>query len=72
MSEQIDVLAVMDDVAHALHSTRSAPERIELLEARAAVAELIAAAVDAVERGTDSPIHMRLEAALSLVQGGSP
>jgi hypothetical protein len=40
-------------------------------EARAAVAELIEAAADAVERGADSPIHIRLEAALARVQGGA-
>ncbi len=42
MSAQVDVLAVIDDAAHALNHTRTASERLALLDARADVAALIA------------------------------
>lgn len=56
----VDVLAVLDKY--------TAPE---LRLTRSAVAELIEAAATVVERGTDSPMHMRLEAALANVTGGA-
>lgn len=75
MSAPVDVLAVMDDAAHALNHTRTTPERIALLEARAAVAELIEAGADVAdftpeERRRDWSCHMGITTAADCCRCG--
>ncbi len=69
MSAPVDVLAVLDFHIGNMTAPRQQPQVDELREVRAAVADLSAAAADVVERGTDSPVHNRLLAALARIGG---
>lgn len=81
MNNNLDVLAVMEEAAHALNSVDYRIERDELLEAIAAVAELIEAASEYKTKMESSnepliQIHRRRARAklfdtLSRVKGGA-
>jgi hypothetical protein len=64
----VNVLQVMTQMESDLRGNFDM-DATELLEARDAVAELIEAAEAVVERDTDSPLWMRLEAALARAAG---
>lgn len=78
MSAPVDVLAVLEDAAHAIHIRDHVQERVALLDARAAVAELVDAARFFVNDDRQRAWHPSyrkpmddLRAALARVQGGA-
>ena len=72
MSAPVNVLAVMDRGIVFADRTGSSEDSTDAREARAAAKELRDAAEAVCERGTDSPLWQRLEAALVRFDGAQP